>query len=319
MSAEIKVTLGNYKGIKVPAPEITVTEEELKAELQRACQCAAKQEEKETEAAVMGDETVIDFVGYIDDEAFPGGDGSDYPLTLGSGMFIPGFEEQLVGSHKGDKVDVKVAFPENYHAPEYAGKDAVFKVEVKKVRATIVPELSDEVVAQVSEYKTVDEFTEYVKDQIREAKSNHASQSKENYILNEIVEASEVVIPDEAIDERANVLKQNMEGQLRNSGHTMEEFLQFNSLTPEKYEEYIRNDAMAMLRGQAVLAEIGKMEGYTCSEEELENEVGSVALSYGMPVEEIRKMMGEEGMKLLAQDVIAKKALELVVKEAEEV
>lgn len=318
MSAEIKVTLGAYKGVKVPKPEISVTPEEIEAELKHACECAAQQEEKQ-DAAVMGDETVIDFVGYIDGEAFPGGDGSEYPLVLGSGMFIPGFEEQLVGACAGDQVDVTVQFPENYHAPEYAGKDAVFKVTVKKVRTTIVPELSDEVVARVSHCKNVDEFKEYVKKEIENSKADKAAQSKENYILNQIVEASEVELPEEAVDERIAVLKQNMEGQLRNNGYTMEDFLKFNSLTPEKYEECIRNDAVAMLRGQSILAEIGKAEGFTCSEEELNNEVQSVATAYQMDVADIRKMMGENGMELLAQDVIAKKALELVVKEAEEV
>ncbi|MCD8152675.1 MAG: FKBP-type peptidyl-prolyl cis-trans isomerase [Clostridiales bacterium] len=179
----IQVKLAEYKGIEVRKREVTVTEQEILSEMERARTYASTTEDKSDGSAVMGDQAVIDFVGYIDDTPFEGGDGQDFPLTLGSNTFIPGFEEQLDGAKVGDQVDVRVSFPENYHAKEYAGREAVFKVTVKSLRATLVPELSDEVVARISPCRTVEEFRGYVEKQIRDYKADQILQEKENEAL----------------------------------------------------------------------------------------------------------------------------------------
>ncbi len=314
----IQLKLGEYKGVQVKKQEITVTEAEIEAELRHAQERAARTEEK-TGGAEMGDETVIDFVGYIDGEAFPGGEGSGYPLKLGSGTFIPGFEEQLAGARKGDQVDVKVTFPKDYHAPEYAGKEALFKVTVQAVRTSIVPELSDEVIAQVSDHKTVAAFVDYVKETIRRYKADQAAIEKENFVLQQIVEASEITVPEEKVKERMNALKNNLLAQLRNNGNTFEQYLQYNNLTEEQFHEYAMNDALSMLKGQAVLHEIAKLEGFSYTQEELNKEIAEMAYSYQMEESQLREMMGEQGISMVGEDILAKKALDFICAQAVEI
>ena len=269
-------------------------------------------------AAELGDEAVIDFVGYIDGEAFAGGDGTDFPLKLGSNTFIPGFEDQLVGAKKDDNVDVVVTFPEDYHAAEFAGKEATFKVTVKGVRSSFLPELSDEVVQKISQCKTVAEFEEFVRKSIHDFKQNQADMEKENKVLEQIVEASEIEVPQEFIDERKEQLKNNLLAQLRNAGNTFEQYLQYNGLTEELFEEYAAKDALSMLKGQAVLQEIAKAEGFSYTDEDVDQTIAAMAMSYQMPAEQLREMMGERGVAMVAEDILSKQALEFIVKEAVE-
>lgn len=314
----IRLKLGEYKGIRVKTQEITVTEAEINAELRHAQELAARTEEKEGGAA-MGDETVIDFVGYIDGEAFPGGEGSGYPLKLGSGTFIPGFEEQLVGAKKDDQVDVKVTFPTDYHAPEYAGKEALFKVTVQAVRTSVIPELSDEVIARVSNYKTVAAYVDYVKSALGNYKKEQAAIEKENFVLQQIVDASEITVPEKMVTERMNALKNNLLAQLRNNGNTFEQYLRYNGLTEEQFQEYAMNDALSMLKGQAVLREIAKLEGFSYTQEELEKEIADMSDSYQMEESQLRKAMGEQGVAMVGEDILAKKALNFICAQAVEI
>ena len=294
---KIQVTLGNYKGVEVKKAEIIITEEEVKAELERARQYAVTTQDKDG-AAELGDEAVIDFVGYIDGEAFAGGDGTDFPLKLGSNTFIPGFEDQ--------------------HAAEFAGKEATFKVTVKGVRSSFLPELSDEVVQKISQCKTVAEFEEFVRKSIHDFKQNQADMEKENKVLEQIVEASEIEVPQEFIDERKEQLKNNLLAQLRNAGNTFEQYLQYNGLTEELFEEYAAKDALSMLKGQAVLQEIAKAEGFSYTDEDVDQTIAAMAMSYQMPAEQLREMMGERGVAMVAEDILSKQALEFIVKEAVE-
>lgn len=319
MDENIQVKLGEYKGIQVPKMEIVITDAEINEQLENLRQRSAERKEKTAGAAVLGDQTVIDFVGYIDGEAFPGGDGTEYPLVLGSGTFIPGFEEQLVGAKKGDEVDVNVTFPADYHVAGYAGKDAVFKVAVKSIQTAVVPELSDELVAKATPYKTIPEFVDYLRKELTKRKAEQAAIDKENRILDIIVEKCEISVPDDAVEERAEALKQNMAAQLRNSGNTLEQYLQYNGLTEEQYNEYAKNDALAMLRGQAVLAAIAKKEGFTFTEQELNDAVSGMARSYQMEEAQLRQMMGEEGLAMLGEDIVAKKSLDFIVEQSVEV
>ncbi|MGI5932455.1 MAG: trigger factor [Eubacterium sp.] len=318
--SEIKVTkLGEYKGVEVPKTEITVSEQELQDELERARTYAGKQIDKGDAPAETGDTVQIDFVGTFDGEPFEGGSGENYPLTLGSGQFIPGFEEQLVGAKKDDQVDVTVNFPENYHDASCAGRPAVFHVTVHKVTAVELPELTDEVVKQISGMDTLEEFKKYVHSEITRAKEQEASTEKESRILEKILENSEVAIPAEEIDQRAAVLKQSLEGNLKNNGSTMEDYLGYNNITMEEFDKFNRIDAESMLKGQAVLGEIAKRENLTCSPEELEEAMSSMAQQYGMPLEQLKGMIGEEGPQLIQQDVVSQKALHFIHANAKEV
>lgn len=312
---KIQIKIGTYKGVEVEETEIVVTEEELLKELENARNMAVKTETKEG-AAELGDETVIDFVGYIDGEAFAGGDGTDYPLKLGSNTFIPGFEEQLVGAKKDDEVDVKVTFPENYHAPEFAGKEALFKVTVKAVRTGVVPELSDEVVQQVSPCKTVAEFKEYVKTAIFNYKKEQHKMDRENKVLEKIVGDSEIEVPSELVYERKEQLKDNLLAQLRNAGNTFEQYLEYNHLTADQFEEYAQRDALTMLKGQAVLQEIARIEGFTYTREDVDGAIAAMAASYQMPAEQLLSMMGDRGVAMVKEDLLSRQALDFIVKES---
>lgn len=316
---KIQVELAEYKGVTVARRQAEVTEQEVLAELERARSYASITKDKDDGQAAMGDQAVIDFVGYIDDEPFEGGDGTDYPLVLGSNTFIPGFEEQLVGARVGDQVDVKVPFPTNYHAKEYAGRDAVFKVTIKSLRATITPELSDEVVAKISPCKTIDEFKVYVENEIRKYKEDQLLQEKENEVLTKIVEASRLEIPEEMIKGRAQILKNSLEGQLRNSGNTLQDYMDYNNLSPEMLDEYLTHDAVNMLKGQAVLLEIAKKEGMAFTQEELDEELFNMARGYQTTVGELQKMLGDEGVEMVGNDLLHKKALDFIVAESVEV
>ncbi|MCD8150707.1 MAG: trigger factor [Clostridiales bacterium] len=315
----IEVKLTNYKGVEVQKREVSVTPEEIQSEMERARTYASTTVDKADGAAVMGDQAVIDFVGYIDDAPFEGGDGTDYPLTLGSNTFIPGFEEQLVGAKVGDQVDVKVPFPENYHAKEYAGRDAIFKVTVKALRSTLVPELNDEVVAKISLCKTVDEFRDYVEKQIREFKADRILQEKENEALTKVVEGSEINVPQELIEERAAILKNNLLVQLQNSGNTLEAYLDYNNLTEEMYNSYVSRDALNMLKGQAVLLEIAKAEGFAYTPEELEQELFVMARGYQTTVDSLKEMIGEAGVRMVGEDILHKQALNFITEQSVEI
>lgn len=314
---KITVVLGNYKGIKLPKMEVTVTEEELQEELKRAQQMAATKEPKEG-AAETGDETVIDFVGYKDGTAFPGGDGTDYPLVLGSGSFIPGFEEQLVGSKKGDHVEVKVIFPENYHAEDLAGKEAIFQVDVKEVRSAKLPEIGDEMAQKVSPCKTLEEFKEYVRNEIERYKKQQLSSQREDMIVSKIMETSTVEVPQKDIQVAADNLKQNFKMQLMQAGQSLDAYLASAQMTQEQFDQSAIDQATMMIKGQSVLAEIAKQENITVSDEELEKELVQMAKSYQMEVDKLKEAIGAHGLELVRQDISGSKAMDLMLSLAEE-
>mgnify|MGYP000476112931 CR=1 FL=1 len=313
-----EVKLGEYKGLKVDKVSTRVMQKEVDEEIEKERERNARTVEVTDRAVQDKDIVTLDFEGFVDGVAFEGGKGENYPLTIGSGAFIPGFEEQLVGKNAGDDVDVNVTFPEEYHAEDLAGKEATFKVTVKGVRSSFLPELSDEVVQKISQCKTVAEFEEFVRKSIHDFKQNQADMEKENKVLEQIVEASEIEVPQEFIDERKEQLKNNLLAQLRNAGNTFEQYLQYNGLTEELFEEYAAKDALSMLKGQAVLQEIAKAEGFSETDEDVDQTIAAMAISYQMPAEQLREMMGERGVAMVAEDILSKQALEFIVKEAVE-
>ncbi len=314
---KITVVLGNYKGIKIPKMEVSVTEEEIEGELKRAQRLAAVKEEKNGPAET-GDQTIIDFMGYIDGTPFPGGDGKDCPLTLGSGTFIPGFEEQLLGSKKGDHVEVKVTFPKNYQVEDVAGKDAVFQVDVKEVLVLVLPEIGDEMAKAVSPCSTLEEFKEYVKGEIRKFKTQELSVQKENIIISQIMETSTVTVPEHEIKAVADNLKQDFIMQLQSAGQTIEGYLQQAQMTKEKFDQSAMDQAEMMLKGQGVLSEIAKQEGLTVSDEELQAELTAMAQNYQTEVDKLKETIGEKGVEMVKENLAGRKAMELLLSIAEE-
>ncbi len=313
---KVSVKVGEYKGIPVQKRSAEVTEQELADELERARTYAATTQDKPEGVAEMGDQVVIDFVGYIDDSPFEGGNGADYPIILGSNTFIPGFEEQLVGAKAGDRVDVYVPFPDDYQDERYAGRDAHFEVDIKDLRTTQIPELTDEVVVRISPCETVDEFEEFVQKEIQRHKEEQNREDKADEVLTLIVESSDIDIPQELLEERAALLKNNIISQLSGSGNTFEDYLDYYNLTEEIFDEYNTQNALNMLRGQAVLGEIARLEGITCSSEDLEKELYLMGKGYQASADEMREMLGEEGVRMVEEDILCQKALDFAVKES---
>ncbi len=309
--------LGAYKGIQVPKLDRTISDAEMQAELDRAAQCAGRTYEKEN--AEAGDCVVIDFKGTIDGVAFEGGEEKDCPLELGSGRFIPGFEDQLFGAKKGDRIDVKVTFPEDYQAEALAGKDAVFDVTVKSVYGLDVPELTDEIIRKVSEQNTIEEFKEFVTGEILRKRESDYARQKEDFLVAKIIENSEIEIPYVLINERAEQIRQDLEKQLQQSGKTLAQYMQANGLSREEYLKLSEEDAKMMLEGQAVLDEIAEIEGFTFTKEELEEEIEKMAELYNMKVKELRSMMGLFGENMLGEDIKSRKAIDFVLEQSIEI
>ncbi len=314
--SETKVVLGQYKGIEVAKPFFEVTEEEIQLEFQKACALASKNVEKTTEPAEMGDLLTIDFVGYLNGEPFPGGDGENFPLTLGSNTFIPGFEEQLVGAKAGDVVDVDLAFPEKYHEQSLAGKPVVFKVKVNSIRTNAAPEMSDEVVQMVSQCKTVEEFHKFVHGEIYNSKKMEAARVLEDEILDKVMSVCTVEVTPEAIKERKDGLVNSLTAQLQQSQMSLNDYMKYHNITQQEFDEYMERDAKTMLEGQAVLGKIAEIEGLTCSEAELNRELTEMALSYHLDYEQIIDALGDEGKAMIRQDILTRKALDLIVEHA---
>lgn len=310
---ETVIKLGAYKGIRVPKLDRTVSDEEMQIELDRAAKCAERIYEKE--AAEIGDCVVVDFEGYMDGVTFDGGTDTDCPIELGSGAFIPGFEDQLVGAGKGDRIDVKVTYPDDYLPETLAGKDAVFKVSVKSVHGIEIPELTDEIISKVSEQNTIEEFKEFVTGEILKKREADYNRQKEDFVVATIVEASEVHIPEEMIKERAEQIRSELEQKIRQAGKTVEQYLQANAMSREDYQKFSEEDAKMMLEGQAVLDAIAGKEGFDCSKEELEAEIQKLADLYNMKEKDLRSMMGVYGEDMLKADVKSRKAIDFVLAE----
>lgn len=318
MSEIIIKKLAEYKGIEVPKPRVEVSDADVNMELERARTFAAHNDDKGDEPAENGDVVTIDFTGYFDGEPFQGGSGTFYPLQLGSGKFIPGFEEQLIGAVKGEERDVTVTFPENYPESSCAGREALFKVKIEKVESVTIPELSDEVVQQVSECTTVDEFREYVRSEILRSRENSALRGMQTAILEKIVASSEIEVPEEEIVQRAAVLKQSLVAELENNGMSFGSYLAQNQLSQEEFEKYNRYDAESMLKGQAVLNEIAIRENLTVSKEELNYAIQSMMQTYHLSLDELKQVVGLDYEGMLHDDIVAQKALQFLISHAVE-
>ena len=314
---KIQVTLGNYKGVEVKKAEIIITEEEVKAELERARQYAVTTQDKDG-AAELGDEAVIDFVGYIDGEAFAGGDGTDFPLKLGSNTFIPGFEDQLVGAKKDDNVDVVVTFPEDYHAEELKGKEAVFKCTVHEIKAKELPEIDDEFAAEVSEFDTLDEYKADVKAKIKEQKATDGKRKQEDQAVEQAIKNASYEIPDAMVDTQISQMANDFAQRIQSQGLTMEQYYQFTGMTEEKMNEEFKPQAVKRIETRLVLEAIAKAENIEISDEKLDEEIAKMAEAYKMEADKLKEFMGDAEKKQMKEDMAVQEAVTFLVENAVE-
>ena len=313
-----EVTLGEYKGVEVPKSETEVTDEDVEAELKKEQEKNSRTVTVEDRGAENGDIATIDFEGFVDGEAFEGGKGTDYPLTLGSGSFIPGFEDQLVGAKAGDHVEVKVTFPEEYQAKELAGKEAVFQCDVKKVEAKELPELDDDFAQDASEFDTLAEYKEDIKKNLTEKKEKEARAAKENAAVDKAIENAQMEIPDAMLNTQVRQMLDDFSRRMQSQGLTMEQYFQFTGMTLEKMQEEMKPQALKRIQTRLVLEKIAEVENIQPTDEEVEEEFKKMADAYKMEVEKIKELLGDRELEQMKKDMAVQKAVTLVADEAKE-
>ncbi len=314
-----EVTLGKYKGVKVDKFDVEVTDQEIDAEINREREKNARTVDVTDRAVQNGDVTVIDFEGFVDGEAFEGGKGEDYPLTIGSGAFIPGFEEALVGAEIGKETDVNVTFPEDYQAAELAGKAAVFKCTVKKIQEKQLPELDDEFVEEVSEESdTVDQYKEEIRKKLAKKAEETAKAEKEDAVIDAIIAEAQMEIPDAMVETQQRQMVQEFAQRMQAQGISMAQYMQFTGATPDILLEQAKPQALKRIQSRLVLEAVVAAEKMEASEEEFEEEVKSMGEVYQMEADKVKELLGENGKKQVMEDLCIKKAVEFVVENAKE-
>ena len=313
-----EVTLGEYKGVEVPKAEIEVTEEEIEAAIKREQEKNSRTITVEDRAAEEGDIVTIDFEGFVDGEAFEGGKGEAYPLTLGSHTFIPGFEEQLVGAKTGDHVEVNVTFPEEYQAKELAGKAAVFQCDVKKIEAKELPELNDDFAKDVSEFDTLAEYKEDVKKNLTESKEKEALRAKEDAAIEKIIENAEMEIPEAMLNTQCRQMMDDFGRRMQSQGLSMEQYFQFTGQTAEKMMEDMKPQALKRIQTRLVLEKIVEVENIQPTEEEVNEEISKMAAMYKMEADKLKELVGEREMEQMKKDMAVQKAVTFVAEAAKE-
>ena len=314
-----EVTLGEYKGLEVPKGELEVTDEEIAGELKREQENNSRTIDVDDRAVADGDKVTLDFEGFVDGEAFEGGKGTDYPLTIGSGAFIPGFEEQLVGAEIGKEMEVNVTFPEDYQAKDLAGKPAVFKCTVKKIEVKELPELDDEFAKDVSEFDTLDEYKADIKKNLEEKKADAAKQAKEDAAVEAAIANAAMEIPDAMIDSQVNQMIDDFARRIQSQGLTMEQYMQFTGTTPATLHEQMKPQALKRIQSRLVLEKIAEAEDIQISDEKLDEEISKMAEMYKMEVEKLKEVLGDAEKEQMKKDMAVQEAVTLITEAAVEV
>ncbi len=314
-----EVTLGDYKGIEVKKIEVEVTEEELNQEIERVRNQNGRTVTVEDRAVQQNDMTVIDFEGFVDGEPFQGGKGENYDLVIGSGAFIPGFEDQLIGAEIGKEIEIQVTFPEQYHSKDLAGKAATFKVTVKEIKVKELPELDDEFASEVSDFDTLEEYKQDVKAKLLEKKEDDAYDQKEDAVVEKIIENSQMEIPEAMVDYQIRNMMDEFVRNLQMQGLSIEQYFQFTGLSAQKMMEDMKPNAMKKIQSRLVLEKIAELENLTATQEDVDQEIEDAAAAYNMEASKLRDFMGEAEMKQMKEDIVVQKAAEFVVEAAQEV
>lgn len=309
-----EVTLGEYKGLEVEAKSVDVTAEEIDEELKRLQSRHAELVPVEEGPAQNGDTAIIDFEGFVDGVPFEGGKGEKHSLELGSGSFIPGFEEGVVGLAKGDEKDVEVTFPEDYHAENLKGQKATFKVKVQDLKRKVLPELDDEFAKDVSEFETLEEFKNDLESKIKARKEREARIHQEQSVIEKASENATVDVPAVMVENEVNNMINEFESRLRSQGMDLKMYFQFTNQSEEALREQMKEDAQKRVRNNLVLAAVANAEGLEATDEDLEKELESMAQSYQRSVEEIRGILEANGrIDDVRAELTVKRAVDFLV------
>lgn len=313
-----EVTLGEYKGVEIEKVDVEVTDEDVQAELLNVQKQNARNIPVEDRAAKLDDEVTIDFEGFVDGEAFEGGKGENYQLTLGSHSFIDTFEEQIVGKTVGEEFDVNVTFPEDYQAADLAGKPAVFKCKLNGIKETELPELDDEFASEVSEFDTLDEYKTDLKATLQVKKEKAAKNTKEGLVIDKIIENAQMELPEPMIETQKEQMLNEFAQQISYQGLSIEQYFQFTGMTKEKFLETAAPEAERRIKSRLVLEAIAKTEDIQVSEEELSEELKKMAEMYQMDLEQLTGLVGDSERDAIKQDIAVQKAVDLVTEAAVE-
>lgn len=314
-----EVTLGEYKGVEVEKKEIEVTEEEIQAAMDKERDNNSRTIDVDDRPVQKGDMIKLDFDGSVDGVPFEGGKSENYPLTIGSGSFIPGFEDQLIGAKIGEELDVNVTFPEDYHAEELKGKAAVFKCRVNEIKVKELPEADDEFAQDVSEFDTLAEYKDDIRKKLTERKEADARREKENAVVAKIVENAAMEIPDAMIDEQVRRMADDFTRRIESQGITVEQYMQFTGMDTDKLLEQMRPEAVKRIQNSLVLEAVAKAENIQISDEKLDEEIAKMAENYKMEADKLKELMGDYEKDQMRNDLAIQAAVELVTEAAKEV
>ena len=313
------VVLGEYKGLKVDKVSTRVTQKEVDEEIEKERERNARTIDVTDRAVQDKDVVTLDFEGFVDGEAFEGGKGENYPLTIGSGSFIPGFEEQLIGAEIDKETEVKVTFPEDYHAKELAGKEAVFKCTVHQIKAKELPELDDEFASDVSENcETLEDYRAEVKAKIKERKEREGRQKKEDQAVEQAIENSQMDIPQPMIDLEAKQLADDFARRIMQQGMSVDQYFQLTGLSEDKIIEELKPQAEKRIKTRLVLEAVVAAENIQVSDERLDEELQKMADSYQMEVDKLKEFMGENEKNQMKEDIAVQEAVTLIADAAVE-
>ena len=313
-----EVTLGTYKGVEIAKVSTEVTDEDLEAEIKKVQEQNARIINVEDRPVQDKDDTVIDFEGFMNGVPFAGGKGENYSLTIGSHSFIDTFEEQLIGKKIGEETEVNVTFPEEYHAAELAGKPATFKVTVKEIKSKELPELNDELVQDISEFKTVDEYKADLKATLEKKKAKDAEVKKENEAIEAAVANAAMEIPEAMIKQQALQMADGYDRNLKQQGISLEQYVKMMGMEIDKFIESIYPEAEKRIKNGLVLDAIAKADDFTVTDEEVEEEIKNMASMYNMKEDELKDMMTDNERNQIKDDLAVQKAVKLIAAEAVE-
>ena len=314
-----EIKIGDYKGVEIEKIDTTVTDEDVMAEILKDQKENGRKIDVTDRAAQMDDEVTINFEGFVDDVAFEGGKGENYKLTLGSHSFIDTFEDQIVGKNIGDKFDVNVTFPEEYHVEDLKGKPAVFKVELLAISTLELPELDDEFASDVSSFETFAEYKEDKKKTLEVKKEEEAKREKQSKVVEKIAEAAEVEIPEAMIKYNQERIMNEMSQRMMYQGLQMEQYLQLMGTTKEEFLERVKPDAIARIKTSLVLEAVAAAENIVASDDDVDAEIQDMATQYQMKPEELKDMIGAPELENIKKDIASRKALEFLGENCKEV
>ncbi len=314
-----EVTLGEYKGVEVPKADLEVTDEDVEAELKKEQEKNSRRVTVEDRAVENGDIVTLDFEGFVDGVAFEGGKGENYPLTIGSNAFIPGFEEQLIGAKTGEAVEVNVTFPEEYQAKDLAGKAAVFKCQIHKIEAKELPALDDEFAKDVSEFDTMDAYRADIKKNLETRKADAAKRAKEDAAVEKAVENAQMEIPEAMIETQVRQQVNDFAARMQAQGLSMQDYMKYTGSTIEMMQDQMRPQAEKRIRTRLVLEKIAEAENIEVSDDRLNEEIAKMAEAYKTDVDKLKEAMGDYEKEQMKKDIAVQDAVTLISDAAKEV